>query len=112
MAHGRSEAFDMEDCRMMEILANFAAMGVRQQRQKKIELEQTATRAASEMAHDLAHKINNPLQSLTNVMFLVAQGADGLHPKQLGQTACEDLERLSALVKKLLAIPFFKATQS
>ena len=34
MAHGRTEAFDLEDSRMMQVLADFAAMGVRQQRQQ------------------------------------------------------------------------------
>lgn len=35
MAHGRTDAFDAEDCRMMQVLADFAALGVRQQRQQE-----------------------------------------------------------------------------
>jgi hypothetical protein len=59
MAHGRSEAFDGEDARMMQLLANFAAMGFRQQRQQKELMEKERAAAAAAMANDLAHKINN-----------------------------------------------------
>jgi GAF domain len=108
MAHGRPEAFDPEDCRMMQVLADFAAMGVRQERQQKLLMEQTRVAAAAAMANDLAHKINNPLQSLTNVLYLAAEGHNGEGAKAVGRQAFADLERLSALVKELLALPYRK----
>jgi hypothetical protein len=74
MAHGRTEAFDGEDARMMQLLANFAAMGFRQQRQQKELMEKERAAAAAAMANDLAHKINNPLQALTNQLY-IASGA-------------------------------------
>jgi hypothetical protein len=64
MAHGRAEAFDTEDCKMMQVLANFAETGVRHQQQQKLLMEQATTAAAAAMASDLAHQINNPLQGL------------------------------------------------
>src|ERR1700735_324263 len=73
MAHGRTEAFDQSDCRMMQVLADFAAMGVRQQGQQKRLLEQESAAAAAAMANDLAHRINNPLQRLTNLLYLAAE---------------------------------------
>jgi nitrogen-specific signal transduction histidine kinase len=106
MAHGRTEAFDDEDSRTMQVLANFAAMAIRQQKQQRLTIEQARAAAAGAMANELAHKINNPLQSLTNVLFLAAQGHHGEDGKTVGQEALGDLERLSSLVKKLLALPF------
>ncbi|WP_348267605.1 GAF domain-containing protein [Edaphobacter paludis] len=105
MAHGRTEAFDADDCRMMQVLANFAAMGVRQQRQQKILMEQASAAAAAAMANDLAHKINNPLQSLTNVVYLAAEAKSGGDAKALALDLSEHIQRLSLLVGKLLALP-------
>ncbi len=68
-------------------------------------MEQTRAAAASAMANDLAHKINNPLQSLTNILYLAAAGYQGEEGKALGQEALGDLERLTTLVKELLALP-------
>jgi hypothetical protein len=109
MAHGREAAFDLGDCRTMEVLADFAAMGVRQQRQQKMLLEQAKAAAAAAMANDLAHKINNPLQSLTNVLYLASTGYSGEDAKVVGLEAANDLQKLSALVKELLALPFQRA---
>src|SRR6201995_2470027 len=66
MAHGRTEAFDGNDARLMTMLADFAAMGYRQQKQQAQILAQARNAAAAQMAHQLAHEINNPLQSMTN----------------------------------------------
>jgi nitrogen-specific signal transduction histidine kinase len=106
MAHGRQQAFDLSDCHLMEILANFAAMGVREENRRKLFLEKEKATAAAAMANELAHKINNPLQSLTNILFLAAQGYDGEQAKMVGVKASEDLSRLSELVRRLLSLPF------
>ena len=106
MAHGRDEAFDLEDCKMMKVLADFAAMGVRQNRQQEQLVKAASAAAAAEMANDLAHKINNPLQGLTNVLFMAAEGYGGQDTQAVGRMALNDLERLSALVNKLLALKF------
>lgn len=105
MAHGRTEAFDSDDCRMMTMLADFAATGVRQRKQQMKLLQQAGATAAAEMANDLAHQINNPLQSLTNILYLAAEGYTGKDVQQIGRLALDDLDRLSSLVKELLALP-------
>jgi signal transduction histidine kinase len=105
MAHGRAEAFDQDDCRMMQVLADFAAMGVRQQKQQRMLLERASAAAAAAMANDLAHKINNPLQSLTNILYLAAEGHHGEDGKAVGRAAFGDLEKLTTLVRELLALP-------
>src|ERR1700735_1179133 len=73
MAHERQEAFDLDDCRIMQVVGGFAAMGVRQLKQQKLLMEQASAAAAAAMANELAHQINNPLQSLTNVLYLAVQ---------------------------------------
>jgi signal transduction histidine kinase len=105
MAHERGEAFDADDVRMMQMLADFAAMGFRHQRQQKKLIEQERSAAAAAMANQLAHQINNPLQSLTNVVYLAAQGQSGADARALGKSLAADVERLSGLVNQLLVLP-------
>ena len=105
MAHGRTEAFDASDARLMTMLADFAAMGYRQQRMRSKLIEQERAAAAAQMANQLAHQINNPLQSLTNVAFMLADGEADQDSKALGRMLTTDIARLSGLVKKLLSLP-------
>jgi signal transduction histidine kinase len=105
MAHGRTEAFDENDARLMKMLADFAAMGFKQQKQHARSLAQERLAAASQMAHELAHQINNPLQSMTNSAYLVAEGTSQIDPRVLGRELSNDIQRLSSLVKELLALP-------
>ncbi len=105
MAHGRTAAFDADDCRLMETLADFAAMAVRQQRQHAQLLEQARLGAAAAMANELAHQINNPLQCLTNKVYLAGTGLQGEQAAALANDLTPDLGRLSSLVKELLALP-------
>jgi transcriptional regulator with GAF, ATPase, and Fis domain len=104
-AHGRSEAFDSEDLRLMQVLADFASIAVRHQHQQRTLLQQTRATAAADMANDLAHEINNPLQSLTNVVYLASEGLNPNGAKGLADELSGPLQRLSGLVKKLLALP-------
>lgn len=105
ISHTREEAFDSEDLHLMQILANFAAMGIRQQRQQAKLLKQASAAAAMNMAHDLAHKINNPLQSLTNMLFLAGQNHVLAEERALALRLEPDFARLSELVKSLLELP-------
>jgi hypothetical protein len=105
MAHGRTEAFDNEDAGVMQLLADFAAMGFRQLRQQKKLMEQARIAAAAAMANELAHKINNPLQSLTNQVYLASLGQSTSDAKTFAGEISGDFERLSKLVRELLALP-------
>jgi hypothetical protein len=106
MAHGREQAFDAEDCRIMQTLSDFAGMAMRQQLQQRRLVEQAGAAAAAAMANRLAHRINNPLQSLTNILYMASEGYSELDAKALGQQAAGDLERLSTTVQQLLALPY------
>jgi hypothetical protein len=111
MAHGRTEVFNADDQRVMQVLADFAAVGVRQQKQQKLAVEQAGAAAAAAMANELAHKINNPLQGLTNILYLAAEGYSFSDAKSVGEQAAGDLEKLSSLVRELLALPGRKAQE-
>jgi signal transduction histidine kinase len=104
MAHGRTEAFDDSDCRMMQVLADFSAMAVRHERQQRTLMNQASASAAADMANDLAHQINNPLQSLTNLVYLAAQVGKGDDAKLLAVELSDHILRLSVLVSRLLAL--------
>jgi signal transduction histidine kinase len=95
--------FDSQDARVMQILADFAATALRQQQQQHVILQHAGDVGARAMANVLAHQINNPLQSLTNSLFLLQ---DSPHAESAAQAsmALEELERLSSLVKELLTV--------
>ncbi len=105
MAHGREEAFDQNDVRLMTMLADFAAMGYRQKVQREKLIRQERAEAMAEMANRLAHEINNPLQSLSNTAFLLAGGEPGLDVPALGRLMSSEIHRLSGLVEVLLTLP-------
>ncbi len=105
MAHGRAEAFDGNDVRMMQMLADFVAMGVRQQRQQKHLMEQAMLGAAAGMANELAHRINNPLQSITNLVYLAAGGGISGDARALAEELADPIQRLSVLAARLLSLP-------
>jgi hypothetical protein len=105
MAHGRDEAFDDNDVSMMQMLADFAASCFRQMRQQQRLLEQERAAAAAAMANELAHKINNPLQCITNVVYLAATGGSSSEVKAFAHDLQSDVARLSELVNELLALP-------
>ncbi len=104
MAHEEHRTFDSADSSILASLSDFAAMAVRQQRQQKLLLQQTSADAAADMANSLAHKINNPLQSLTNLVYLATQATDTASVAALAQQMSGHLDRLSSLVKNQLSL--------
>jgi signal transduction histidine kinase len=109
MAHGRTEAFDRSDCRMMQLLADFSAMAVRHELQQRTLIEHAGATAAAAMANALAHQINNPLQSLMNLVYLAAAGESRADAQSLAAELSQHIQRLSLLVNRLLALPDAKA---
>jgi len=105
VAHGESEAFDLNDYETVQMLTDFAAIAVRHKRQQESIRKQANAAAVAAMANNLAHQINNPLQSLTNILFLATEGGYGPAGKIVGESAAPELERLSKLVVRLLDLP-------
>jgi two-component sensor histidine kinase len=112
MAHGRSEAFDNGDLRTMQMLADFAAMGFRQQRQTRLLIDQERAAAAAAVANELAHNINNPLQGITNVVYLAANSKTNPEVRALATDLQGEVRKLSELVKEILALPLPSAGTS
>jgi hypothetical protein len=108
MSHQKTEAFDTDDSRLMELLADFAAMAIRQDQQQKKLMEQANAAAAAAMANQLAHQINNPLQSMTSALYLASRQTEG--NRQYLELATRQLDHLSSLVKKILALHFTAKT--
>lgn len=104
MAHGRTAAFDKEDGQMMRVLADFAAMAVRHQRQQEALVRKATAATAVAVANQLAHRINNPLQSLMNIAFLAAEGQGDYDVRTLGMELSTDLRKLTVLVSESLAV--------
>ena len=103
IANQSPSLFDSQDYRVLQSLADFAAIAVRHQSQHHKLTQQAAANAAAHMANQLAHRINNPLQSLMNTIFLASQG--GTNADVFARQAADDLVKLSALVKDLLHLP-------
>jgi signal transduction histidine kinase len=105
MAHKEPEAFDQEDLRVMQALADFVAMAVEHQRQQAAIIRQGSAAAAAKMANDLAHEINNPLQSLMNLVYVASESDSGGDAKALAEELSDHVLRLSLLVGKILQLP-------
>jgi nitrogen-specific signal transduction histidine kinase len=86
----------------MQGFADFAAIAVRHRRQQQRLFDQATASATAAIANELAHRINNPLQSITNLLYLVLNGGDNI--PDYARQATSDLERVSALVRELLTI--------
>jgi hypothetical protein len=104
MAHEAHEAFDAEDLRVMQALADFASMAVLHQRRQTAMIRQGSALAAAKMANDLAHEINNPLQSLMNLVYIASQGNSGGDAKVLAEELFDHILRLSLIVGNVLQL--------
>lgn len=102
VSHSSNEAFDAEDYALLSSLADFASIILRHQRHQELLRESERARAAAEMAHKLAHRINNPLQCLTNTIFLARHDKSAMET-YLAQAEA-DLTRLSQQVATLLQV--------
>jgi hypothetical protein len=103
VAHHSREAFDPEDYRLLLSLADFASIAIRHQHQQEMIRRQEREVASAARAHELAHRINNPLQSLTNTIYLAQ--TSGMECCKFLEQAGEELTALSSLVKELLRRP-------
>jgi len=102
VAHESRERFDFEDYKLLESLADFAAVAIRHQIRDKAQRDHEKNAALMALVNELAHQINNPLQGLTNVVYLSRIGSQNM--QFLLALASEQLERLSRLVKDLLTV--------
>ena len=104
VAHRSERAFEPQDYELLRSLADFVAIILRQQAIEEEAKAAAKAEASAARAHKMAHQINNPLQSLTNTMFLARQGGPDSHAYI--EQAFIELTALSERVRKLLALKF------
>lgn len=100
VSHHSRETFHREDYELLSTLADFASMALRHQHQQDILRQCEREAASAARANELAHLVNNPLQSLTNTIYLAQQDTEQV--PQLLEQAMDEIARLSDLVQKLL----------
>ena len=60
--------------------------------------------AVAELAHELAHELNNPLEALTNLLYLAREGAEKDELKKLLAEAESQLARVATVVRTILLL--------
>ncbi len=104
VSHTSEEAFDRHDYELLKSLSDYVAIIIRQNRSEEKAHRAAKAEASADRAHEMAHQINNPLQSLTNTLFLVSQG--GPNAEKHLHTALGELASLSERVRCLLALKY------
>ncbi len=60
--------------------------------------------AAAKLGSALAHEINNPLTSLTNVLYLLRSGDEGLPRNELLLSAQDSLDRITRITRQMIGL--------
>jgi hypothetical protein len=92
-----SKRLDAEDVRMLKSLAAFADSAIAKDAVENCRLDEERVGAAAKVANELAHAVNNPLQALTNALYLMDAG-----PGEHLQDARAQLQRINSLVRVIL----------
>lgn len=101
ISHHSNHAFDVTDYKLLDSLAEFAAIAIRFQQGDRATRKREQRQGAADKAHEMAHAINNPLQSLANTLYLANQGGEQAH--EFVQQALHELDILSERVRELLS---------
>jgi GAF domain len=91
--------FNHEDLRRLQTLVVFAGAAVARNEMELARRTRENIASASRVANVLAHAMNNPLQALTNSLYLIDTG----NVEHL-QDAMQELSRLSSLVSEILEL--------
>jgi nitrogen-specific signal transduction histidine kinase len=98
MQHAEANRFDREDLRMLLSLVSFAQTAMLKEQVEAERRAQDAARSVDQLANRLAHALNNPLQAITNSLFLIDAGGCAEHLRD----AKLQLERMNGLVRAIL----------
>ena len=91
--------FDPEDLRLLQSLTTFASAALAKNQSDASRIARESIGSAARVANQLAHAMNNPLQALSNTLFLVENGRwEHLHDARM------QVERLSGLVRGILEL--------
>ena len=99
VSNTESGRFDGEDLRILQSLTAFASAALAKNQSDASRIAQERIGSAARVANQLAHAMNNPLQALTNTLFLVENGGwEHLRDARM------QVERLSGLVRGILEL--------
>jgi hypothetical protein len=104
VSHISAAAFDLQDYRLLRSLADYVGIILRQRASDERARLAAQAEASAARAHTMAHQINNPLQSLTNTLYLARKG--GPETQGFIEVACEELTALSERVRRLLELKY------
>ena len=81
------------------------ARGGKRQNLERRRIQVASRVAAAQLAHELAHEINNPLEALTNLIYIIKGSvvASGQSAEML-EEADHQLSRISRLVHNILTL--------
>jgi signal transduction histidine kinase len=80
-----------------------ASLEITQQKKAELALMQSEKLAVvGRLAASIAHEINNPLESVTNLLYLAEHSEDLAHTKMYVQTAERELRRVSVIANQTL----------
>ena len=105
LAHTRAEAFDQHDLSIMQVFASYASFGILQQQRQKTQHKAWAATAAAAVSSALAQRVNQPLQELTDLVFIGAHGKSGGDAATLARSLEEPLEVLTTLIEEVSGRP-------
>lgn len=97
LTRNEAKRLDAEDVRLLKSLAAFADSAIAKDAVESYRLDQERVGAAAKVANELAHAVNNPLQALTNALYLMDAG-----PGEHLQDARAQLQRINSLVRVIL----------
>lgn len=104
VAHTSAEAFDLQDYQLLKSLADYVGIILRQRASDEKARLAAKAEASVARANKMAHQINNPLQSLTNTLYLARKG--GPEAQVFVEYACDELAALSERVRRLLELKY------
>ena len=100
VSHRSSTEFDRSDYELLKMIADIVATAHQYQTDQRAERKREVENGCSHRSNELAHAINNPLQSISNSIFLAEQ--DPETNSEYLKVAAQELRRLSELVASLL----------
>lgn len=102
VSHRTRAVFCPADYQLLQSLAEFASIAISHLQSQARRRRHEKRAASAAMANSLAHQINNPLQSLTNALYLAQQGGDDT--VSYVQQATVELEQVTDLVRRILSL--------
>jgi signal transduction histidine kinase len=98
----RRDEFTAEEIEVFRVVAEQVTLATERRFQNKYIRQLEYEAAAGRMCATIAHEINNPLETLTNLLYLLRDDVDSQSGRELLKTAEGDVTRLAATTRRIL----------